>query len=87
MGRFLLGFAVGAAIGAASVILTTPRSGAASRQGLRATLDDTRQGLRGLLSDTVAVARQASSAREQELWSDFRTRLASKATTPDRARF
>ena len=64
MGRFLLGFAIGAAIGAAAVIITAPRSGS-----------ETREGIRGLLSDTLDVARRASAAREKELWSDFRTRL------------
>lgn len=78
MGRFLLGFVVGAAIGAASVILTAPRSGSATRQGIRGTLADTRDGVRGLLNDTLDVARQASAAREQELWADFRTRLEHK---------
>ena len=64
MGRFLLGFAIGAAIGAAAVIITAPRSGS-----------ETRQGIRGLLSDTLDVARQASTTREKELWSDFHARL------------
>ena len=67
MGRFLLGFAIGAAIGAAAVIITAPRSGS-----------QTRQSIRGLLSDTLDVARQASAAREKELWGDFRARLENK---------
>jgi gas vesicle protein len=69
MGRFLLGFAIGAAIGAAAVVITAPRSGS-----------ETREGIRGLLSDTLDVARRASAAREQELWTDFRARLARKDT-------
>ena len=32
MGRFLLGFVIGVAIGAAAVIFTSPRSGSAIRQ-------------------------------------------------------
>lgn len=79
MGRFLLGFVVGAAIGAASVIFTAPRSGAATRQGIRGTIEDTRDGLRSLVSDTMDVARKASDARERELWADFRARLERKA--------
>ena len=67
MGRFLLGFAIGAAIGAAAVIIAAPRSGS-----------ETRQGIRGLLSDTLDVARQASATREKELWGDFRARLERK---------
>lgn len=91
MGRFLLGFAIGAAVGAAAVIFTAPRSGDATRQGIRGTFDDTRQNIRGtfddtrqnirgLIGDTLGVARQASAAREQELWADFRARLANKTS-------
>ncbi len=80
MGRFLLGFAIGAAVGAAVVIFTAPRSGDDTRQTIRGTFDDTRQGISGLIGDTLSVARQASSAREQELWADFRARLANKTT-------
>lgn len=64
MGRFLLGFVVGAAIGAAVVIVTSPRSGQATREGIR-----------NLLNDTLDVARQASAQREQEMWGQFRARL------------
>jgi gas vesicle protein len=64
MGRFLLGFVVGAAIGAAVVVITSPRSGRATREGIRNLIDDTRE-----------VARQASAQREQEMWSQFRARL------------
>ena len=78
MGRFLLGFAIGAAIGAATVILTAPRSGAATRQGIRGTLDNSRDGIRQLASDTLDIAREASAARERALWADFRTRLEKK---------
>jgi len=67
MGRFLLGFVIGAAIGAVAVIVIAPRSGS-----------KTRQGIRGLLSDTLDVARRATAAREKELWGDFRARLEHK---------
>jgi gas vesicle protein len=67
MGRFLLGFLIGAGIGAAAVIITAPRSGSAMRQGIR-----------GLLEDTADVARQAREDHEQELWREFRTRLDKK---------
>lgn len=66
MGRFLFGFAVGAAIGAAVVIFSAPRSGS-----------DTVQGIRALIDETIQTANQASAAHERELWSDFRTRLSS----------
>ena len=80
MGRFLLGFAIGAAIGAASVILTAPRSGAATRQGLRGTIEDTRDTVRQLVSDATDVARKAQTARERELWNDFRARLTNNGS-------
>jgi gas vesicle protein len=67
MWRFLFGFLIGAAIGAAAVVITAPRSGS-----------ETREGIRGLLDDTFEVARSARAAREKELWTDFRARLANK---------
>ncbi len=67
MGRFLFGFVIGVAIGALAVIFSAPRSG-----------PETIEGMRGLLDDAVAVGKQASAAREQELWAQFRTRLAKK---------
>jgi gas vesicle protein len=67
MGRFLLGFVIGAALGAAAVIFTSPRSG----PGLRRLIRDTIQG-------TLDAAREASTAHEEQLWSDFRARLGHK---------
>ena len=67
MSRFLFGFAIGAAIGAATVILSAPRSGA-----------ETLHGIRALLDDAVAAGKQASAARQQELWAQFRTRTEKK---------
>jgi gas vesicle protein len=67
MGRFLLGFVIGVAIGVAAVIFSAPRSGAATRQRLS-----------DLLNDTLEAGRRASAAREQELWTDFRSRIEKK---------
>jgi gas vesicle protein len=64
MSRFLLGFAIGFAIGAAAVIVTSPRPGSALRHGIGETL-----------RATLDAARQASAAHEQELWAEFRARL------------
>ncbi|MBK9712057.1 MAG: YtxH domain-containing protein [Kouleothrix sp.] len=66
MGRFLLGFVIGAAIGAAAVVISAPRSGTATRQGIR-----------NLVNDTLDVARQASATREQQLWDEYHTRIIS----------
>jgi gas vesicle protein len=67
MSRFLLGFVIGAALGAAAVIFSAPRSGPS---------------LRRLIGDTVQraldIAREASATQEQALWSEFRARLEKK---------
>ncbi|HJZ49348.1 MAG TPA: YtxH domain-containing protein [Roseiflexaceae bacterium] len=65
MGRFLLGFLIGALIGAAVVIFSAPRSGS-----------ETLQGIRSLIDDTIETAKQASAAHEQELWAQYRARLS-----------
>ena len=67
MGRFLLGFAIGTAVGAAAVIFTAPRSGPALRQNIG-----------GVLQGALAAARQAGAAQERAMWSDFRARLEKK---------
>ena len=63
MGRFLLGFAVGAAIGAAAVILASPRPGGKT------------QSIQELLNDAFDVGRRASNRKQQELWSDYHKRI------------
>lgn len=65
--RFLLGFVIGGVLGAAVVVFTAPRSGPAARQNI----NDTVQG-------ALDAARQASTSREQQMWSEFRERLAQK---------
>ena len=67
MSRFIFGFVVGVVIGALAVIFSAPQSG-----------PETIAGMRGLLDDALAAGKQASSAHEQELWAQFRTRLAKK---------
>jgi gas vesicle protein len=63
MGRFLLGFAIGATVGVAVVVLSAPRPGGKA------------QGVRDLLTDALDVGRRAASHKEQELWSQYRTRI------------
>jgi gas vesicle protein len=67
MGRFLLGFVIGLALGAAAVVFTTSRSGA----GLRGGISETIQG-------ALEAARQASAAEERALLAEFRSRLVKK---------
>jgi len=64
MGRFLLGFVVGAAIGGAAVILLTPRSGG-----------DTRESISGQVTQALEAGKRAAAARQQELWDQYHTRL------------
>lgn len=64
MGRFLLGFVVGAAIGSVAVILLTPKSG-----------DDTRESISTQVNRALESGKQAAAAREQELWGQYHTRL------------
>lgn len=71
MSRFLLGFGIGFALGAAAVVLTTPRSGAR----LRSNINDT-------ITGALEAARAASVAEEQVLWQEFRARLAKKDLPP-----
>ena len=75
MGRFFLGFAVGALIGALIVLLTARRDEGGERMGLRAAEgSDVRTRLTGALVAGQAAAR----AREQEMMADFRSRLKTR---------
>jgi gas vesicle protein len=65
MSRFLLGFLIGVAIGVAVVIIGAPRSGSATRQGIR-----------DLIDETIAAGKRASKSHEQKMWSEFHAGLA-----------
>jgi gas vesicle protein len=67
MARFFLGFVIGVLIGAAAVVLSSPRSGSATRRQIG-----------DFVGGALETARQARAAREQELWSEFRARLDNK---------
>jgi gas vesicle protein len=69
MGRFLLGFGIGVVLGVATVVLTTPRSGASLRNSISSTFNE-----------MLDVAKQASAEQEQQLWKEFRSR-ANEITT------
>lgn len=71
MGRFLLGFAIGVAIGAAAVALATPRS------------DGQRQGLQELFDSAMDVGQRAAKRSEQQLWTEYRARIASQGDSSD----
>ncbi|MDZ4718224.1 MAG: YtxH domain-containing protein [Roseiflexaceae bacterium] len=62
MGRFLIGFAVGIVVGAAAVILTSPRSGQP-------------QGIGQLVDGAMTAAKRAADLKQQEMWGDYRSRV------------
>ena len=65
--RFVVGFGIGAAVGAAVVVFTAPRAG----PGLRRVIGET-------LQAALEVGRESSEAQEQALWAEFRKRLEAK---------
>ncbi len=64
MERFLIGFTIGAAIGVAVVVVTAPRSGPALRHNVKY-----------IAQTALDVGKQASAAKEDEMWAEFRKRL------------
>jgi gas vesicle protein len=62
MSRFLIGFAVGVVVGAAAVILASPRSGQS-------------QGIGQLVDGAMTAAKRAADLKQQEMWGDYRTRV------------
>lgn len=65
-GSFVGGLVVGAAIGFAIVAFTTPKSG-----------DETRSNLKGYWQNALTTGKRVAKQREDELWAEFNTRVAS----------
>ncbi|NJN15011.1 MAG: hypothetical protein HC822_01215 [Oscillochloris sp.] len=82
-GRFLIGFVVGAAIGAAAVAMLAPRSGIDLRQSLTTGVNTGGRSLSDRLKSALAVGQQAAASREQELWSQYRQRIANNERADD----
>ncbi len=72
MGRFFLGFAIGVAIGAAAVALATPRP------------DGQREGLQQLFDSAMDVGKRAANRSEQQLWTEYRTRITNQSDAAKR---
>ncbi len=70
MNRFLIGFAIGVAIGAAAVAVGTARFGGVEALAAR---------VRG----AIAAGRQAMEAYEQDMWADVRRRRAAGMSRTD----
>ena len=62
MGRFLVGFTIGVALGAIAVILAGPRLGRP-------------QAIGELVDGALGAARRASDLHQQELWEGYRARM------------
>ncbi len=75
-GRFVLGFLVGAAIGAAAVSALVSEPGADRRASLTANIGDVRASLAERWQKAVAAGKRATVAAEQELWAQYRQRVA-----------
>lgn len=68
---FVGGITVGAAVGAAVILLTTPKSG-----------EEQRQSIGERWNQAVELGKRAAHEREQELWADFNTRVKAPAGLP-----
>lgn len=68
---FLGGAALGAAVGAAIVIFSAPKSG-----------PDVRQSISYRFKGALEQGKDAARQREQELWADFNTRVKAPSGLP-----
>ncbi|HSH76905.1 MAG TPA: YtxH domain-containing protein [Herpetosiphonaceae bacterium] len=64
-GNFVGGLIVGAAVGVAVVMFTTPKTG-----------DQTRADLVSFWNNALDTGKQVARQREEELWSEFNSRVA-----------
>jgi hypothetical protein len=77
-GKFVLGFLIGAAIGVVAVSMLMPKSGEESRASLTLNLDTARTSLSERLRGAVEAGKRAATTAEQDLWSEYRKRVAGK---------
>ncbi len=71
MGRFALGFMIGATLSATVVLLLIPESG-----------KDLRQKMAARIHAAIEAGQAAAMMHEQELWDDFRQRLREQQAPP-----
>jgi gas vesicle protein len=75
-GKFVIGFLIGAAIGVAAVSVLISKSGEESRPSLALNIGDARAGLSDRLRGAVESGKRAAAAAEQDLWAQYRKRVA-----------
>ncbi|MEI7643076.1 MAG: YtxH domain-containing protein [Chloroflexales bacterium] len=75
-GKFVLGFLIGTAIGVAAVSVIVPKSGEERRASLALNLGTARANLSGRLRKAVEAGKRAAAAAEQDLWAEYRQRIA-----------
>lgn len=83
MSRFIVGFVMGAAAGAAAVIATTPREDEEPALSATDTLGLMRQRLTIHIRQALEAGRTAAADTEQAMWAEFRQRMEEKAKSPE----
>ena len=83
-GRFVVGFLLGSAFGAATTYVLNQRTSEEFRLGLAARVEQTSVSLGARLKAAFEVGRRAAATHEQELWTKYRQRLAEKPPAPPR---
>jgi gas vesicle protein len=83
MSRFIVGFVVGAAVGAAAIIATTPREDEEPPRSPTDTLGLMQQRLRIHMRRAFDAGRTAATDTEQAMWSEFRQRMEKKEQSPE----
>jgi gas vesicle protein len=70
-GNFVAGLVAGAVVGVAIVVFTTPKSG-----------NQTRSDLVALWNNAINTGKQEAQRREDEMWAEFNSRVATPAGVP-----
>ena len=78
-GRFLLGLMLGAALGAGVAYMVHQRTSEELRLGLTGGQPPTGQALNQRIRAALEAGQRAARTREQELWDEYRRRLADGA--------
>ncbi|WP_129628887.1 hypothetical protein [Candidatus Oscillochloris fontis] len=75
-GKFVVGLLLGAAIGAAVVSMAVSEPGEETRVNFKLKADDLRSTLTKRVQVAIEAGKRAAAAAEQELWAQYRQRVA-----------